>query len=79
MLRRLRVATERVGALPLVWPARGVLGALIQHLHPEEAADAFDSAKATIQAIAVDLPDSYADDLLRRPDIVALFEAAAGN
>jgi len=79
VLRRSAMLSERVGALPLLWPARGVLGALIQHLHPEEAADAFESAKATIQAIAGDLPDSYADDLLRRPDIVALFEAAAEN
>ncbi len=79
VLRRSATLSERVGALPLVWAARGVLGALIQHEHPDEAASSFRSARETIQWIALDLPDSYADDLLRRSDIVALFEAAAEN
>jgi hypothetical protein len=78
VLRRSAMLADRVGALPLVWAARGVLGALIQHVHPEEAVAAFRSARETIRTIALDLPDSYADDLLRRPDIVALFEAASG-
>ena len=79
VLRRSAMLADSVGALPLVWAARGVLGALIQPVHPEEAAAAFRSARETIRAIALDLPDSYADDLVKRPDIVALFEAAAGD
>ena len=78
VLRRSATLADQVGALPLLWASRGVLGALIEHERPAEAVAAFRSARETIEVIVLDLPDSYADDLLKRPDIAALFEAASG-
>lgn len=79
VLRRSAMLAENVGAIPLVWAGRGVLGALIQHVNPAEAAAAFRSARDTLEVIAADLPSVYASALLERPDIVELFKAADGG
>ena len=71
-LRRAATLAESLGAVPLVWPARAVLGALVADTHPEESAAALTSARAAVRHIADDLPDPLAHDWLSRPDIAAL-------
>ncbi len=71
-LRRAATLAESLGTVPLVWPARAVLGALIAPSHPVESAAALASARLTVRQIADDLPGPFAQDWLVRPDIAAL-------
>ncbi|MBI1378468.1 MAG: hypothetical protein GC157_13430 [Frankiales bacterium] len=71
-LRRAASLAESLGAVPLVWPARAVLGALVAATAPEEGAAALLSARQVVRQIAEDLPGPFAEDWLARPDIAAL-------
>lgn len=73
-LRRAASLAESLGTLPLVWPARAVLGALLTEAAPAEAASCLAAARAAVRHIADDLPPPLASDWLTRPDIVALLE-----
>ena len=73
-LRRAAGLAEGLGAIPLVWPARAVLGALVAATNPTEGAAALGSARAVVRQIADDLPAPFAADWLARPDIAALLE-----
>lgn len=72
MLRRAATLAESLGAVPLVWPARAVLGALVEETHPAESAAALASARSIVRQIADDLPPALAADWLARPDIAEL-------
>ncbi len=71
-LRRAGSLAESLGTLPLLWPSRAVLGALVAGPHPAEAAAALGSARETVRAIAADLPADVAQEWFARPDLVAL-------
>jgi tetratricopeptide (TPR) repeat protein len=71
-LRRAATLAESLGATPLVWPARAMLGALIAEAHPAEGAAALGAARGVVRQIAEDLPEPYRTDWLARPDIAAL-------
>lgn len=71
-LRRAAGLAESLGATPLVWPARAMLGALISGTAPAEGAKALESAQTVVREIAADLPEPYAADWLARPDIAEL-------
>jgi hypothetical protein len=73
-LRRAASLAESLGTLPLVWPARAVLGALLTETAPAEAASSLAAARAAVRQIADDLPQPLASDWLTRPDIAALLE-----
>lgn len=73
-LRRAAGLAESLGATPLVWPARAMLGALVGESAPGESTKALASAQAVVRQIAADLPEPYAADWLARPDISALLE-----
>ena len=73
-LRRAATLAESLGTLPLVWPARAVLGALVAETHPAESAAALMSARSVVRQIADDLPEGLASDWLARPDIAALLD-----
>jgi tetratricopeptide (TPR) repeat protein len=73
-LRRAATLAESLGALPLVWPARAVLGALVAEQHPAESAAALTSARSVVRQIADDLSAELAAAWLARPDIAALLE-----
>ncbi|MGZ4664835.1 MAG: hypothetical protein ACXV5Q_07245 [Frankiaceae bacterium] len=89
VLRRSAMLAEGLGLLPLVWPARAVLGAALTAglaaglaagadgsatgASAREAQESLDTARATVVAIAADLPPWLRDAWLRRPDIEALF------
>ncbi|HEY5136138.1 MAG TPA: hypothetical protein VIJ41_10120 [Candidatus Nanopelagicales bacterium] len=71
-LRRAATLAESLGCIPLVWPARAVLGALVAPTSPSESAAALTSARHVVRQIADDLPGRFAEDWLARADIAAL-------
>jgi hypothetical protein len=73
-LRRAATLAESLEALPLVWPARAVLGALLGDDDPESARS-LAAARSAVLGIAADLPPGVRDSWLARPDVAALFEA----
>jgi hypothetical protein len=71
-LRRASTLAESLGCVPLVWPARAVLGALVAPAHPAESAAALASARSVVRQIADELPGPFAEDWLARADVAAL-------
>lgn len=71
-LRRAATLSESLGCLPLVWPSRAVLGALLEGELPQESARNLAGARGTVIAIADDLPEGLRADWLGRPDVAAL-------
>ena len=67
MLRRAAMLAESLGAIPLVWPARAVLGALVATSSPAESAAALTSARSIVRQIADDLPVGARRRLARAP------------
>ena len=74
-LRRAATLAESLEALPLVWPARAVLGALLADADPAEGARCLAAARSAVLGIAADLPPAVRDAWLGRADVAALFEA----
>jgi tetratricopeptide (TPR) repeat protein len=74
-LRRAATLAESLGTLPLVWPSRAVLGALVADTDPAEGARSLSAARSAVLGIAGDLPPNVRDEWLARPDVGALFEA----
>ena len=72
ILRRAGLLAESLGTLPLLWPARAVLGALVDESDPEESQRCFQSARRTVELIAVDLPETLRPDWFSRADVAAL-------
>ena len=72
VLRRAGLLAESLGTLPLQWPVRAVLGALLAADRPDESAQALASARRAVTAIAEDLPEPLRAEWLGRPDVDAL-------
>jgi tetratricopeptide (TPR) repeat protein len=75
VLRRAGLLAESLGTLPLQWPVRAVLGALLAADQPEDSARALASARKAVNAIAADLPEDLRVQWLARPDVEALLQA----
>lgn len=73
-LRRSATFAESLGCLPLVWPSRALLGALIAEQDAAESAKSLAAARSAVLAIAGDLPPGVRAEWLGRPDITALLE-----
>ena len=73
-LRRAATLAESLGCLPLVWPSRALLGALVEAEAPQESARNLAAARSTVITIADDLPEDLRGDWLSRPDISTLLE-----
>jgi hypothetical protein len=71
-LRRAATLSESLGCLPLVWPSRAMLGALLDDELPQESARNLAGARSTVLSIADDLPEALRADWLGRPDVAAL-------
>ena len=71
-LRRAATLAESLGCLPLLWPSRAVLGALLEPTAPQESARSLASARNAVLQIADDLPEGLRDEWLARPDVAAL-------
>jgi hypothetical protein len=73
-LRRAATLAEGLAALPVVWQARALLGALVAGSAPEESARSLAAARSAVLAIAADLPAELREDWLARPNVSALLE-----
>ncbi len=72
LLARAAVLAEGLGARPLVWPSRGLLGALLAGSSPTESERSLEAARAVIRGIAAGLPPLLAAEWMARRDIRAL-------
>jgi hypothetical protein len=73
-LHRAATLAESLGALPLLWRSRALLGALTATSQPEESARALSSARTCVLQIAEDLDEALRTDWLGRPDVAALLQ-----
>jgi tetratricopeptide (TPR) repeat protein len=71
-LRRAATLAESLGTVPLVWPARALLGALLAEDDRSESDRSLAAARSAVLAIAGDLPPGVRAEWLGRPDIAAL-------
>jgi tetratricopeptide (TPR) repeat protein len=72
ILRRAGLLAESLGTLPLLWPARAVLGALVGESDPQESQRCFRSARRTVELIGAELPARLRADWFTRADVAAL-------
>jgi tetratricopeptide (TPR) repeat protein len=77
-LRRSATFAESLGVLPLIWPSRALLGAMLAESETEvelaESAKSLAAARSAVLAIAGDLPPGVRTEWLARPDVNALLE-----
>ncbi len=77
-LRRSATFAESLGVLPLVWPSRALLGAMLAEGTTDselaESAKSLSAARSAVLVIASDLPPGVRGEWLGRPDITALLE-----
>jgi len=73
-LRRAATLAEGLGALPVLWQARALLGALLAGSDTEESARSLAAARSTVLGIAQDLPVELREEWLDRPNVSALLE-----
>jgi tetratricopeptide (TPR) repeat protein len=71
-LRRAATLAESLGTVPLIWPARALLGALLADQDQVESDRSLAAARSAVLAIAGDLPPGVRAEWLARPDIDAL-------
>lgn len=77
VLRRAGLLAESLGALPLVWTARAVLGALLSGEDQQESDRALASARRAAAAIAENLPPDLQLAWTARPDVQALMTSGS--
>jgi hypothetical protein len=73
-LRRAASLAERLTAVPLIWQARALIGALLGGEESVEGARSLASARSAVLSIAADLPTDLRDEWLARPNVSALLE-----
>ena len=73
-LRRAVTLSEGLGALPVVWQSRALLGALLAGTSPEESAKSLSAARSAVLTMAADLPGELREEWLSRPNVSALLE-----
>lgn len=73
-LRRAAQLAEQLGALPIAWQARALLGALLGATAAEESARSLAAARSAVLAIAGDLSPDLREQWLARPNVSALLE-----
>lgn len=82
-LRRAAALAESLGAVPLIWPTRALLGALTASgAGPAAIAESTRSlaaARAAVTAIAGDLPPGVRGEWLSRPEVSALMAGSASS
>lgn len=73
-LRRAATLAESLGTVPLVWPSRALLGALVSDADPAESDASLAAARSAVLVLASDLPPGVRAEWLARPDIAALLD-----
>ncbi|MGI8534964.1 MAG: hypothetical protein ACR2K2_00430 [Mycobacteriales bacterium] len=75
VLERAATLAESLGTVPLIWPARALLGALVADDDPEESARSLAAARSAVLTVAADLPPGVRSEWLSRPDVAAVLES----
>ncbi len=78
-LRRGALLAESLGTLPLQWPIRAVLGALLAGQDDAESERCLAAARRAVEAIAADLPDDLRAEWLGRPDVGTLLQSGGSS
>jgi tetratricopeptide (TPR) repeat protein len=82
-LRRAAALAEALGAVPLIWPTRALLGALAGALTGPaaraESERSLAAARGAVTTIAADLPPRVRGEWLARPDVSALMARSASS
>jgi hypothetical protein len=73
-LRRAATLAESLGALPLIWQARALHGALLAGEGIEDGLKSLAAARSAVLAIAADLPAELRDEWLQQSNVSALLE-----
>lgn len=73
-LRRAATLAEQLAALPVVWQARALLGALVAGSNADESARSLATARSAVLTIAGDLTPALRDEWLAQPNVSALLE-----
>lgn len=73
-LRRAATLAEGIGAVPLIWPARALLGALLSEQDPAAGSQSLAAARSAALTVADDLSPQLREQWLARPDVAALLE-----
>jgi tetratricopeptide (TPR) repeat protein len=74
-LRRGSLLAESLGCIPLQWPTRAMLGALLAENAPAESERCFAAAKHAIGTLSDSLPADLRDQWRARPDVSALLDS----
>lgn len=74
-LQQAATLAESLGTVPLIWPARALLGALVADDDPAQSARSLAAARAAVLTLAADLPPGVRSEWLARPDVAALLES----
>jgi hypothetical protein len=73
-LKRAASLAEGLGAVPLIWQARALVGALLGGQETEEGSRSLAAARSAVLAIAGSLPQELRDEWLERPNVSAVLE-----
>jgi tetratricopeptide (TPR) repeat protein len=71
-LRRAALLAESLGTVPLLWPVRAMLAALLAEREPVESERCMVAARRALETIAADLPDDLRADWVARADVAAV-------
>jgi tetratricopeptide (TPR) repeat protein len=71
-LRRAAILAESLGTVPLQWPVRAMLAALLAEDSPAESERSLAAARRAVQTVGDDLPDDLRADWLGRADVAAI-------
>jgi tetratricopeptide (TPR) repeat protein len=71
-LRRAAILAESLGTVPLQWPVRAMLAALLSEDAPAESDRSLAAARKAVQAVADDLPGDLRADWVGRADVAAI-------
>lgn len=75
-LHRAATLAEGLGTLPLQWPARALLGALLVRIDQTEAMRCLSAAGNVVRRVGDDLPAALREQWFARQDVSALLAAA---
>ena len=71
-LRRAAILAESLGTVPLQWPVRAMLAALLAEDAPAESERSLAAARRAVQAVADDLPEDLRAGWVGRADVAAI-------
>jgi hypothetical protein len=71
-LRRAALLAESLGTVPLLWPVRAMLSALLAVSDPAESERSLQVARRAVEAVASGLPEQLRADWVSRADVAAV-------